>query len=96
MAYLGLAGEARGPNYDWLPDQTHGGVLMTAAQSMLMQTEGTKIYLLPAWPQDWDAEFKLHSPYNTTVTGTVSKGRVVRLDVQPESRRVDVRVWNQP
>ena len=32
-----------GPNYDWIPDQCHGGVLMTALQAMLMQSEGDKI-----------------------------------------------------
>jgi hypothetical protein len=85
-----------GPNYDWLPDQTHGGVLMTSAQSMLLQTDGRTIYLLPAWPRDWDADFKLRAPYNTTVTGTVEKGQIVRLDVQPESRRGDVKIWDQP
>ena len=63
---------------------------------MLLQTDGRQIYLLPAWPEDWDAEFKLHAPYNTTVSGNVEKGQLVRLEVQPESRRADVRVWAQP
>ncbi len=40
-----------GPNYDWTPDQDHGGVLIKAVQSMLLQTEGRKIFLLPAWPK---------------------------------------------
>ncbi|MBD0320245.1 MAG: hypothetical protein ICV87_07925 [Gemmatimonadetes bacterium] len=35
------------------------------------QTDGRKIYLLPAWPQDWQASFKLHAPYNTVVEGKV-------------------------
>ena len=82
-----------GPNYDWVPDQDHGGVLVKAVQSLLMQTDGRKIYLLPAWPGDWDAEFRLHAPYNTTVSGKVEKGKLVLLDVQPESRRADVKVW---
>jgi hypothetical protein len=29
---------------------------------MLMQTVGRKILLLPAWPKNWNADFKLHAP----------------------------------
>jgi hypothetical protein len=79
-----------GPNYDWIPDQDHGGVLLKALQAMLMQTDGKKIYLLPAWPMDWDVDFKLHAPYSTTLEGTIRQGNVIRLNVQPPSRRIDV------
>ncbi|SVD58993.1 uncharacterized protein METZ01_LOCUS411847, partial [marine metagenome] len=51
-----------GPNFDWLPDQTHGGNGMMALQTMLMQTEDQKIILFPAWPQNWNVAFKLHAP----------------------------------
>lgn len=86
-----------GPNYDWVPDQDHGGVLMKTYQAMLLQAEpaaGTeldgKIYLLPAWPADWDVSFKLHAPRQTVVQGEFRGGRVVALDVQPAARRNDV------
>jgi len=79
-----------GPNYDWIPDQDHGGVLMRVLQTMLMQTEGRTIHLLPAWPREWDADFKLHAPYRTTVSGKVRDGRVVDLKVSPQSRQKDV------
>jgi len=79
-----------GPNYDWVPDQDHGGVLLKALQAMLMQSEGEKIFLLPAWPKGWDADFKLHAPYNTTVSGRVAGGRLVELEVVPAARRKDV------
>jgi hypothetical protein len=79
-----------GPNYDWTPDQCHGGVLMKALQSMLLQAEGDRIFLLPAWPVDWDADFRLHAPRRTVVEGAVRSGRLVRLDVTPGSRRRDV------
>jgi len=39
-----------GPNYDWVPDQDHGGVLLKAVQAMLLQSDGKKIFLLPARP----------------------------------------------
>ena len=79
-----------GPNMDWVPDQTHGGVLMKAFQSMLMQTDGKKIFLQPAWPNDWNAEFKLHAPYKTVIEGRVENGKLVDLNVTPEARRKDV------
>jgi hypothetical protein len=79
-----------GPNYDWIPDQDHGCVTMTALQRMLMQTDGRKIYLLPAWPDNWDVDFKLHAPFKTIVQGTVRKGRIEKLHVTPENRRKDI------
>jgi hypothetical protein len=79
-----------GPNYDWIPDQDHGSVLLKALQAMLMQTDGRKIYLLPAWPKDWDANFKMHAPFRTTVEGRVKNGKVVDLKVHPTARKNDV------
>ncbi|HUU92430.1 MAG TPA: DUF5703 domain-containing protein [Phycisphaerae bacterium] len=79
-----------GPNYDWIPDQDHGGVLMKALQAMLLQTDGRKMYLLPAWPKDWDVEFRLHAPYKTTVECTVRGGKVRKLTVTPSERRADL------
>ncbi|MCR4397107.1 MAG: DUF5703 domain-containing protein [Candidatus Saccharicenans sp.] len=79
-----------GPNYDWIPDQDHGGVFLKAVQAMLMQTDGRKIYLLPAWPKDWDVDFKLHAPYRTVVEGQVRHGKITRLKVTPSSRRSDI------
>lgn len=81
-----------GPNYDWIPDQDHGGVLLKAVQAMLMQTDGKKIYLLPAWPKDWAVDFKLHAPYKTVVEGQVRKGRITKLKVTPASRRRDIEI----
>ena len=79
-----------GPNYDWIPDQDHGGVLMRTLQTMLIQTDGKKIHLLPAWPKEWDVDFKLHVPFRTVLSGRVRNGSVQDLKVEPESRRRDV------
>jgi len=79
-----------GPNYDWTPDQDHGGVLMKATQAMLMQTDGDKIFLLPAWPKDWNVSFKLHAPRQTVVECDYRAGDVTKLAVTPETRRKDV------
>jgi Domain of unknown function (DUF5703) len=79
-----------GPNFDWMPDQNHGGNLLNTAQLMLMQADGRKILLFPAWPKDWDVDFKLHAPYQTTVEGTLRGGKLVRLKVTPKRRTKDV------
>jgi len=79
-----------GPNFDWVPDQDHGCVSMIALQSMLLQTRGRKILLLPAWPRAWDVHFKLHAPYRTTVECVWRRGRVECLEVNPPARRADV------
>ena len=79
-----------GPNYDWTPDQDHGGVLMKTLQVMLVQCEDKQIRMLPAWPEDWDVTFKLHAPYATTLEGTARQGKIERLDVTPKSRRADI------
>ena len=47
---------------DHVPDMDHGGCGMIGLQELLMQTPGRKILLLPAWPGDWDVDFKLHAP----------------------------------
>ncbi len=72
---------------DYVPDDGNG---LNALQWMLMQSEGRRIYLLPAWPKNSDANFKLHAPFNTTVEGVVRDGRVELLKVTPPERRADV------
>jgi hypothetical protein len=86
-----------GPNYDWTPDQDHSGMLMKVFQSLLLQTDpySRKIYLTPAWPKGWNADFKLHAPYNTIVEGSVSNGKITMLKVTPSSRKKDVIVLNE-
>jgi len=79
-----------GPNYDWLPDQDHGNNIMLTLQNMVLQTVGDKIYVLPAWPKDWNVSFKLHAPRNTTVEVVYRAGKLEQLKVSPESRRKDV------
>ncbi len=79
-----------GPNYDWLPDQDHGSNIMLTLQHMVLESTGDKIFLLPAWPADWNVKFKLHAPKNTTVEGVFRKGKLESLKVTPASRQKDV------
>ena len=76
--------------HDYAPDEDIGGNGEQTLQLMLMQTEGRKILLLPAWPKEWNCSFKLHAPYQTTVSGRVEGGKVLDLTVDPESRKQDV------
>lgn len=79
-----------GPGHDWAPDHNWGGTGMIGLQEMLMQTSGDQILLLPAWPKEWNVDFKLHAPRQTIVTASVKQGKIVSLKVSPESRRKDV------
>jgi hypothetical protein len=79
-----------GPNADWIPDQDHGSVTMIALQRMLMQCEGDTIRLLPAWPKNWNVNFKLHAAGRTAAEGTYQDGRLTALKVTPAQRRKDV------
>jgi hypothetical protein len=75
---------------DGTPDNDHGANSVNALQSMLLQSDGKKIYLLPAWPEDWDVTFKLFASDNMSVECVYRGGRVTSLKVTPESRRADV------
>lgn len=79
-----------GPGFDWTPDHNWGGSGMIGLQEMLMQVDGKRIYLFPAWPKDWDVHFKLYAPDQTTVEGTLKDGKLTDLIVLPESRKADV------
>ncbi len=88
-----------GPNFDWLPDQCHGSNLLTTVQEMLLQSVGEKILVLPAWPREWNARFRLHAGNRTTITAQVRDGALVALEVDPPNRRSDVELgegWTMP
>ncbi len=78
--------------FDQRPDMDHGGAGMIQLQEMLLQTAGKRILLLPAWPADWDADFKLHAPQQTVVEGSVRDGKLVSWNVTPEARKGDVTI----
>lgn len=64
-----------GPNFDWVPDQCHGGNLMTTLQEMVMQCYDNKVYLLPAFPKDWNVRFRLAAPGGNFVWGEYLRGK---------------------
>ncbi|WP_462222677.1 DUF5703 domain-containing protein [Ferruginibacter sp.] len=81
-----------GPGFDWVPDHNWGGSGMIGLQEMLLQTDGNKIILFPAWPKNIDVHFKLHAPYNTTVEAEIINGNLVTLKVIPAERMKDINV----
>ncbi len=93
--YRSASTECRFPMYgrsgpDSCPDFDHFGAGSTALQRMLVQEAGGKILLLPAWPADWDVDFKLHLERRTTIRGRVVGGKLTDWSVDPPTRRKDV------
>lgn len=83
-----------GPGHDWVPDHNWGGSGMIGLQEMLMQTVDDDIYLFPAWPRDWDVDFRLHAPRNTVVEGRLKDGKLSGLKVIGGAReRVKLPEW---
>jgi alpha-L-fucosidase 2 len=62
---------------------------MLALQYMLLQCDHERILVLPAWPNGWDVEWKLHAPMRTTVEGIVRGGELRKLIITPEVREKD-------
>lgn len=83
-----------GPGHDWVPDHNWGGSGMIGLQEMLMQTFDDKILLFPAWPKEWDVDFKMHAPHNTTIEVRLKDGEIEKLVVNPTEREKDVIVLN--
>ena len=88
------SGEYRYPAFyvqgDWVPDHDNGGVAQQAIQAMLLQPVNDKLYLFPAWPKEWDVNFKLHGPQNTTIEGEIRNGEIVDIEVIPSEREKDI------
>lgn len=84
-----------GPGFDWVPDHNWGGSGMIGLQEMLLQTDGDRLLLFPAWPEDRDVEFKLHAPGNTTVEAALKDGVLIRLEVDPPARAKDLELYNE-
>lgn len=79
-----------GPGFDWTPDHNWGGSGMIALQEMLLQADGDRIFLLPAWPSDIDVSFRLYAPHHTLVECEYRKGKIVNLNVTPQERMADL------
>lgn len=76
--------------HDYEPDLDNGGAGQMILQSMLLQQRGDKILLFPAWPKEWNVDFRLLAAKNTVVTGSYRAGKLERLVVTPPERESDI------
>jgi hypothetical protein len=67
-----------GPGHDWTPDHNWGGSGMIGLQEMLVQCDGEKYQLLPAWDRQIDLHFKLHLPGNRVLECELKDGVVIK------------------
>ena len=63
--------------------------------TLLLQADGRKIHLFPAWTKNWDCKFKLHAPYNTAVEGVIKSGKLEQLTLTPKAREKDLIIMNK-
>jgi hypothetical protein len=65
---------------------------MKVLQAMVLQSDpySEKLYLLPAWPKNWNVRFRLHAPRQTVIECEYRDGQLINLVVTPNSRRNDV------
>lgn len=78
------------PGSDYIPDLDSGGAFTVGLQNMMLQNVDNRILVLPAFPESWNVDFKLHAFDNTTVR-VISKGtQIDKMDVLPVLRKNDV------
>ncbi|MFC2098730.1 DUF5703 domain-containing protein [Bacteroidota bacterium] len=82
-----------GPGFGCMPSMEWGASGMIAIQEMLLQTiaqDGKEIRVLPAWPSDWNVDYKLHAPKQTVVEVEFKNGEIQILEVTPKERQKHV------
>ena len=81
---------------DGAPQLESNGIVALTLQKMLIQTDGRRILLFPAWPRSLDVDAKLHIPAAergarpATVRVVLRAGKLRTIEVAPESRRADL------
>lgn len=80
---------------DYEPSADHFANLLSMVNLMLLQPAddglaNSSSVLFPAWPCDWDVEFKIRAPRNTTVEGRLSGGKLAGFKVTPSARAASV------
>lgn len=84
------------------PDLASLGAGMAGLQAMLVASEPDpkgRIFLLPAWPRNWDVTFRVRAAGGTLIDGVVESGKLVRLVTTPVERRDDIVLpegWSLP
>lgn len=76
--------------HDGTPDVQHSSVAATALQRMILQDVDEKMVLMPAWPKEWNCDFKLYAKQNTIIQGEIVNGTIQDLEVFPKERKKDL------
>jgi hypothetical protein len=77
---------------DYEPSADHLGIFSGAVINMLLLPADDAVgsaLLLPAWPCEWDVQFKLAAPNQAVVTGSLKSG-VLTWSVEPANRKAFV------
>ncbi len=82
------------PGSDYIPDLDNGGVFALGLQNMLLQNVDSQLWILPAFPESWDVDFKLHAFDNTVVRVKSEGKKVTWMQVAPEKRKKDIVMGN--
>ncbi len=85
---------------DGAPEVESNGIVSVTLQKMLVQTDGARILVFPAFLKGLDVDFKVyipgwgasHSPAQMRVV--LNKERLVSVEVSPLSRRADVEIMD--
>lgn len=79
-----------GPIYDGVPDTDHGANIIHLLQQMVMQVKGNNVYILPAFPKEWNVSFKLHPNSTTTIELEYKDGKIKKMDIYPEEEKNNI------
>lgn len=82
---------------DYEPSEDHFANMNTALQLMLLSPgddgfDTGSALLFPAWPCEWDVDFKLAAPRRTIVSGRLVGGKLVEFEVDPPERKAAITV----
>jgi hypothetical protein len=50
---------------------------------MLVQCQDNKIFLLPSWPKEWNASFKVHIPGGQILEGKYDSNKGLMIQKKP-------------
>ena len=68
---------------------------MLGIQNMLIQETEGEIYLLPAWPADWEVEARLHLEGQAVLTFSYRENKVRVLSYDAPGRRKELKLWKK-
>lgn len=80
-------------NFDWSPDEDHGGNLMITINAMLLQYENDNLFILPTFPKNWNVDFKYNLPGKTKLIFSYKDGKVKKIIFTPPTKKYKVKIF---